>query len=590
MAKRTPNAAIIAEQWNTGVLPAEVREHVGGGMATKGGGKGGKAGKGEGAGQTKGKERGTRGDDTQQQIAQPTGRVPTRFRLDGNSEEEKEEGDGSSGGAREGEGEEPSEGEEATWAEVLGGKRRKKQGEKEKEHTGSGGKDMDMGGQRAAEPMQIPSQPRKLLAIRQIALQKKKEELQKGKGSGTRPGGPATLEEERGERRLRKVEEELENNRRDLRAAGGANAGNLKVALWHEGRRIQKTQRRLDFLELAIEEDEKAIEEGQQRWREHTSERTEIREVLQKRKERHAHLATELAGEAQADTQGIPGRLEWAMRNVEEAFAAANAEALDVEAIREILIFCRKVVPPQEEIDDEAVLDYLSLETSSSDSPTQAEGGEETPTGEEEGREKAREQMVLHGGVGGQGGASPPETAEGMLEEALANKKEGTDTREANQEGALRLAIAGESQGAIEEKEGRTRSEGAGREGRGRSTGKRQKVTGWSDAQQQPEENCRSCNDVLVGGIGRHACECGAPVCEACDGCNQCLRCLQPPPVRAAQQALAADVRGLRDRLGERGSQGYAKLAEKSVHVTGKGHKNLGRQRNNSRSPRGRSA
>ena len=592
MAKRTPDATIIAEQWSTAVLPAEVREHARGGLAQQSGGKSGKAGKGRGGEQTEGKGKGARGDDVQQEIAQPIGRKPTRFRLDENSEEEKEEGDGSSGSRREEEAEEPSDEEEATWAAVLRGKRKKKQREKQKEDANLGGRDADMEGPRIVDPVQIPSQPRKLLAARQLALQRKKEELQKGKGVGSQPGGMATAQDEgRGERRLRKVEEELECNQRDLKAAGGANAGNLKVALWHEGRRIQRTQKRLDFIESAIEEDEKAIEEGQRKWREHTSERSELREALQKRKARHAHLATELAGEIQADTEEVLGKLEWAMRNVEEAFAAESAETLDPEALREILMFCRKVVPPQNEIDDGAVLDYLSLESSSSDDLTQAKGGEETPAGDDEGEEEGREHAALVEATVGRGGAAPPESAEEMLEEALATIKAGTDTSKGGQEGAVLLALPAESPGENKEVEERPQEEGTCKEGRETSkAGKRQKVSAQGAASQAPEENCRACNDVLVGGIGQHSCECGALVCEACDGCNQCLRCLQPPPVRAAQRALAVDVRSLRGRLGNRRPEGPAKLAGDLGQSTGKGHKNLGRQRDNSRSPRGKSA
>ena len=122
-----------------------------------------------------------------------------------------------------------------------------------------------MEGPKGTGPMQVPNQPRKLLVAQNRALHKKKEKLQEEKGVGTIPGGTTTTPgKARGERRLRKVEEELERNERDLKAAGGANAGNLKVALWHEGKRIQRAQKRLAFLEVAIEEDEEAVEEAQE--------------------------------------------------------------------------------------------------------------------------------------------------------------------------------------------------------------------------------------------------------------------------------------------------------------------------------------
>ena len=616
LAKRMPDAAVIAEPWSAAVLPAEVREFAKGGPEQQSGGKGGKVGKGKRSEGAKGKGRRTGGGEEQQEPepGQPTGRVPTRFRIDDDSEEGKGEE-----GRPNDQAVESSEEEGTAWTTMLKGGKKKKQVEKRKGETDAGDGDADMEGPKGTGPMQVPNQPRKLLVAQNRALHKKKEELQGGKGVGTIPGGTTTTPSKaRGERRLRKVEEELERNERDLKAAGGANAGNLKVALWHEGKRIQRAQKRLAFLEVAIEEDEEAVEEAQRKYREHINERSEVREVLRKRKARHAHLATELAGEAQAEAEEVPGKLEWAMQNVEGAYATGDASHLDTEAIREILIFCRKIVPPQNEYDEEEVLGYLSLQSSSSDFPssssssassasylTQAEGGEETPTGANGEEEENRVHTVLVEADVVQVGGTQPETAENMLEKVLATHKAETGTSKEDQKGALALTLpakgSNNGKGWGEEQQ----VESAGKERReGSKPGKRRKATrhvegeamategcrgpaageqggvriaplegggGQGVTTQVPLENCRACNDVLVGGVGQHSCECGAPVCEACDGCNQCLRCLQPPPIRSAQKALAVGVRNLRGRLSQN---------------TGKGQKTDGRRHSNSRSPR----
>ena len=103
---------------------------------------------------------------------------------------------------------------------------------------------------------------------------KKKEELQKGKGAGAGQCKEAAPQEEgRDGRRLRNVGEELECTEKDIRAASGASAGNLKVSLWREGEGILRAEKRLKFLEAAIGEDEEAMEEIQKRWRKHTAEK-----------------------------------------------------------------------------------------------------------------------------------------------------------------------------------------------------------------------------------------------------------------------------------------------------------------------------
>ena len=591
------NAAVVMERWSSAVLPAEVRgqaQEVSGDVGK--GGKASKAGKGKGSVQTKNDEKGKCGGGGQREDPQPTGRKPTRFRIDDDSETE--------GGAREAGG------------GGLGMGKKRRHADEVEEDSSAVEEDVEMDTAKVTEPMQIPSQPRRLLVARQRALQKKKEELQKGKGVGSGQGIEAAPQEEGREgRRLRKVEDELQCNGKELKAAGGAHAGNLKVALWREGKGILRTEKRLKFLEAAIEEDEEAIEEVQKRWRKHTVERDEVRKMLRTRKARHAHLATELAGEAQTEAEEILGKLESAMRSVEEAFAANDAARLDANAIHEILTFCRRVVPPKEEIDEEKVLDYRSLESSSSSNLTQSERVGEAIGGGEGRSVDGGEGLEMVVAKGTRSEAFGENTAEGLLEEALAVHQAECGGGDEGQKVAGSLPLTGgvgedktggESSGARACSEERRRSETGKRqkvdpqvgkksrlaeddsrtEGKGCEDERREPPGGRGTKEDAPQENCRACNDVLFGSLGQYSCECGAPVCEACDGCNQCLRCLQHSSVRAAQKELAVDVRGLREKLRKGRAAGAAKSAERPKQRSGRGRKAHERQRSNSRSPR----
>ena len=303
--KRTYEAALVAEQWSTAVIPAELRVHAQGqkgeGRKGKGGkGNGSKGGKGIGGGGAEGVQTTIGHNSVQGAMSQPTGRKPARFRIDDESEARDvldDSDDDVEGYCQEqwGEAGGDSVGKGGTFLQVLtrGQKRwqsKNKVGlEKAKSGKGKGAKgkaaceeegpssdegDVDMRVPTTKEPVELPTTSRKLLAARQLALQKKKEELQRSEGTATEQGnlGPPAVAG-RAEKRLRKVEEELENNKNNFRVAGGANVGNLKVALWHEGKRIQRMEKRLRLLEVKIEEEEEAIHEAQKRWRSHTKER-----------------------------------------------------------------------------------------------------------------------------------------------------------------------------------------------------------------------------------------------------------------------------------------------------------------------------
>ena len=189
---------------------------------------------------------------------------------------------------------------------------------------------------------------------------------------------------------------------------------------------------------------------------------------------RHAHLATELAGETQAEAEVVPGKLEWALRNVEEAFAADDPTQLESNAIHELFTFCRKLVPAQKEIDNEAVLDYLSLDSGSSNTKEESAGEEAMLVDDEGGEEAKCEEMEVAKDKWKMGADS--EKAEQLLEEVVVVHQAGSG-KDSKGKGCPLPLPAGSSS---DDKKvlGKAKGERACSEERGRDEGeeKRQRV------------------------------------------------------------------------------------------------------------------
>ena len=359
---------------------------------------------------------------------------------------------------------------------------------------------------------------------RAAALREKKEQVE-GQGGE--------------ERKMRRTERCLEVTQRSIKSAGGESLGNLHTGLKKEGALVKKLQSKWAHENEEVDEACRQLEESKRKLELATQCRDDTAAQLQQAKNRHAYLATELAGESQKEAAALPATLETALHTVARArdngIRSVAEEGRDQQlelSLGIVLDYVQHLVIPQHVLDGQKNLDYLSNDSSSEvtgrassddeDGTAEESGegqdilGEGEGEGEGEGDDggRGRELAVIESG-GGQRGHQNRGTKE-MQPEPKRTRHEGVP--------ATTLAVPSH----------RGLAEASGGHGNKGSSLEERRLAG---------EHCSACGDgPLPIDKLQNRCTCGAPVCEHCTNSNQCWRCLQPVEIRKAQVAVESTI------------------------------------------------